>query len=62
VKAIMIPGAALAATLTTTATFVIFTERFLDGAWTYFVLIPALYAFFTYFHIRLGAPEAVIEY
>ncbi|KAA3646115.1 MAG: universal stress protein [Chloroflexi bacterium] len=60
-KVALITGTALAAILTTTATVIIFEERFLEGAWTYFVFIPILYAFFTYFRNRLGEPTAEME-
>jgi nucleotide-binding universal stress UspA family protein len=54
-------GAAIAATLTSGATIIIFRERFLEGAWTYFVFIPVLYAVFTYFRQKLGAPSLLKE-
>ena len=53
----IILGTSIAAMLTTLATILIFEERFLEGAWTYFVFIPLLYAVFTYFRSRLGAPS-----
>lgn len=43
-----------AAVLTAIATVIIFYERFLEGAWVFFVLIPLLYLAFTYFHGRLA--------
>lgn len=49
-------GTIFAALLTTIATVIIFYERFSDGAWTYFVFIPALYAVFTLFRRLLGDP------
>jgi nucleotide-binding universal stress UspA family protein len=58
----MILGMVTAALLTTSATLVIFYERFLEGAWTYFLFIPALFAIFTYFRDRLGAPSPAMEY
>jgi nucleotide-binding universal stress UspA family protein len=58
---IALVGASLAALLTSGATFIIFRERFLDGAWSYLVFIPVLYAVFSYFRGRLGAPTAVKE-
>jgi len=61
-KLAMIIGAALAATLTTGATVTIFFERFLEGAWTYLIFIPLLYATFTYFRNRLGAPTQEMDY
>jgi hypothetical protein len=57
-----IPGAVAAAVLTTGATLVIFGERFIEGAWTYFVFIPALYGAFTYFRDRYGEPSPEMEY
>jgi len=48
----------LAACLTTIATGIIFYERFSEGAWTYFIFIPALYFIFTYFRKLLGAPTS----
>lgn len=52
-------GAALAALLTTTATLIIFTDRFREGAWAYFLLIPVLYIGFGEARRRLGAPSPV---
>ncbi len=49
-------GTVVAALLTTAATVIIFEERFFEGAWTYLVLIPALYVIFTRFRSRLGVP------
>ena len=43
-KAGLIAGTIVAAMLTTGATLVIFEERFLEGAWAYFLFIPVLYA------------------
>jgi nucleotide-binding universal stress UspA family protein len=54
-------GTILAAILTTGATFIIFFERFLEGAWTYFIFIPLLYAGFTYVRNRLGKPSEATE-
>jgi nucleotide-binding universal stress UspA family protein len=54
-------GAAFAALLTSAATLIIFRERFLEGAWSYLVFIPVLYAIFSYFRGRLGIPTAVKE-
>jgi nucleotide-binding universal stress UspA family protein len=54
-------GAAIAATLTSGATIIIFRERFLEGAWTYFVFIPVLYVVFTYFRQKLGVPSLLKE-
>jgi nucleotide-binding universal stress UspA family protein len=58
----LIFGTVLASVLTTAATGILFKERFLEGAWTYLVFIPLLYAFFTYFRNRLGAPSPIMEY
>lgn len=55
----LITGTTIAAFLTSAATLLIFEERFFEGAWTYFLFIPILYALFTYFRNRLGAPGAV---
>ena len=54
-------GTAVAAAITTAATVVIFQERFLEGAWTYFLFIPLLYVAFSYFRTRLGTPSPVSE-
>ncbi len=60
--AILIAGAAAAAILTTGAALVIFEERFFEGAWAYLVLIPALYAGFTWFRSRMGTPSPEMDY
>lgn len=52
-------GAGLAALLTSTATVLIFADRFRDGAWAYFLLIPMLYFGFGEARRRLGAPSSV---
>ncbi|NNE97705.1 MAG: universal stress protein, partial [Pyrinomonadaceae bacterium] len=54
-------GTVLATALATIATVIIFQERFMEGAWLYFVLIPALYIGFTYYRKRLGSPPSVEE-
>jgi nucleotide-binding universal stress UspA family protein len=54
-------GTATAAALTSVATIIIFIERFVDGAWAYFVLLPFLYLLFTFFRYRLGEPTPVEE-
>ncbi len=51
----------IAATLTTGATIIIFGERFLEGTWTYLVLVPVLFAAFTLSRNRLGAPSPALE-
>ncbi|MGD8751959.1 MAG: universal stress protein [Anaerolineales bacterium] len=60
-RMILIIGTSGGALLTTSATAIIFEERFFDGAWTYFVFIPGLYAVFTYFRARLGEPSPVMD-
>lgn len=59
---LLIGGTILASLLTSAATLIIFYERFLEGAWTYFLFIPLLYAFFTYFRNRLGVPSPLMDY
>lgn len=54
-------GTVVAASLTTIATFIIFAERFREGAWTYLIFIPVLYIIFTYFRRRLGDPTPADE-
>jgi len=60
-KTAMMLGTIVAAILTSGATVIIFWERFREGVWTYFLFIPVLYLFFTYFRSRLGAPSAAKE-
>lgn len=45
--------------ITTGATLIIFEERFLEGAWSYLLLVPALYLIFGYCRKRLSAPDTV---
>lgn len=54
-------GTALAALVTTAAAGLIFYERFTEGAWAYFILVPLLYVGFTQFRKRLGSPMLVDE-
>ncbi len=54
-------GTVIASVLTTIATFIIFQERFKEGAWLYFILIPLLYLGFSYYRKRLGSPPSVEE-
>ena len=61
-KLALIVGTAVAALLTTGATISIFEERFLEGAWTYFIFIPILYMIFTYFRNRMGDPSPDMDY
>jgi len=58
----LITGATVAALLTTVATLIIFEERFLEGAWAYFLFIPILYVAFTFFRRRMGAPSPEMDY
>jgi len=58
----LIGGTIVAALLTTGSTLIIFEERFLEGAWTYFIFIPILYATFSYFRRHMGRPSAEMEY
>ncbi|MDH3456848.1 MAG: universal stress protein [Gemmatimonadota bacterium] len=55
-------GTVIAAFLTTIATGIIFYERFFEGAWTYLLFLPALYAVFTYYRARLGKPLPLDEH
>ncbi len=61
-KAVGIVVTVLAASLTTSATIFIFKERFFQGAWIYFLLIPMLYAAYSYCRQRLGTPSLAIDY
>ncbi len=61
-KALLIPGTAIAALLTTGATFIIFEERFFEGAWTYLLFIPILYIGFSISRNKLGEPDPVLDY
>jgi len=58
----LITGTVVAALLTTGSTGIIFVERFLEGAWTYFIFIPILYAAFSYFRRHMGRPSPEMEY
>ncbi|MCY7347647.1 MAG: universal stress protein [Pyrinomonadaceae bacterium] len=59
VRMFSLVGTIVAALLTTGATFIIFGERFYEGAWTYLIFIPVLYAAFSFYRKRLGAPTSV---
>ncbi len=59
---LLLAGTSLAAVMTTLATLLIFEERFLEGAWTYFLFIPVLYLMFSYFRNRFGEPTAIQDY
>ncbi len=50
-----------AAFLTSIATFVIFRERFTEGAWSYLLLVPCLYLILDNYRRRLGPPPALDE-
>lgn len=54
-------GTGLAASVTTGAAALILVERFLEGAWLYAVLVPALCLVFTRFRTKLGAPTPLEE-
>ncbi len=61
-SAALIVGTVIAALLTTSATVIIFFERFTEGAWTYFIFIPLLYAWFSFSRGRLGEPTPEMDY
>jgi nucleotide-binding universal stress UspA family protein len=61
-KGAIIIGTALTAALTTSATAIIFTERFFDGAWTYLLFIPILFGLFSFSRQRLGEPTPEEDY
>jgi L-asparagine transporter-like permease len=56
----LLVGTILAAFLASVATLIIFEERFLEGAWTYFLFIPILYVLFSYCHRQLSRPAGPI--
>jgi nucleotide-binding universal stress UspA family protein len=60
-KVVSLIGTIIASVLTSIATVIIFEERFFEGAWLYFILIPALYIVFSYYRKRLGSPPSVEE-
>jgi hypothetical protein len=51
-------GAVVAAGLTSAAMVVILAERFLDGVWLYFALVPVLYAAMSWARRSRGAPTS----
>ena len=61
-SALLIFGTILAAILTTGATIIIFVERFAEGAWTYFIFIPLLYALFGFTRRQMGQPSVALDY
>ena len=54
-------GAVVAATFTSTATAVIFAERFGDGVWAYLLLVPLFYVGMSAARRARGAPSAEQE-
>jgi nucleotide-binding universal stress UspA family protein len=61
-KFLLILGTVLAAIMTTGAAILIFSERFFEGAWTYIILIPALFILFSFSRSRLGEPTPEMDY
>ncbi|HUX43222.1 MAG TPA: universal stress protein [Terracidiphilus sp.] len=61
-QALGFAGVLAAALLTTIATVIIFLERFTEGAWAYFLLIPLLYVALSYFRRQLGEPVPLSEH
>lgn len=59
VKLVTLAGTIFSALLTTFATVIIFDERFTEGAWSYFLLMPIFYAIFTYYRRHLGPPPSI---
>jgi nucleotide-binding universal stress UspA family protein len=55
-------GTIIAALLTSGATVIIFVERFTQGAWAYFLLIPLLYFWFSYVRWQLGEPVPLSDH
>ena len=55
-------GSIVAALLTSAATIIIFVERFMHGAWAYFLLIPAIYFWLSFVRSRLGEPVPLTEH
>ena len=58
---VSVVGTGAAALITSGAAALIFYERFLDGAWSYFAMIPAIYIVFTRYRKKLGPPSHVEE-
>ncbi len=52
-------GTAIAAILCSGATYIIFEERFTEGAWLYLVILPVMYVVFRHFRRRLGPPKSI---
>jgi nucleotide-binding universal stress UspA family protein len=55
-------GISIAALLTTGASILIFVERFSEGVWAYFLIVPVLYAAFGYVRRLRGAPTALDDH
>jgi len=55
-------GSIVAALLTSAATIIIFVERFMHGAWAYFLFIPAIYFWLSFVRSRLGEPVPLTEH
>lgn len=55
-------GATIAALLTSGATVIVFVERFTQGAWAFFLLLPLLYFWFSYVRSRRGEPVALSDH
>lgn len=55
---VLLAATTTAALLTTTAAALIFWERFFEGAWTYLVMIPVLFAGMTLARKQRGLPTA----
>ena len=58
----LVVGTVLAALLTTSATGIIFEERFFEGAWTYLIFVPILFWLFTFSRQHLGDPTPEEDY
>lgn len=58
-KLLSLIGTLISATLTTFATLIIFEERFFEGAWSYFLIIPVFYVIFSHYRRRLGPPPSI---
>lgn len=61
-RAAMLTGTIAAALLTSMATALIFEERFFEGAWTYLLFLPVLYAVFSWYRKQLGPPMALDDH
>ncbi len=61
-RILTLAGVIVAAALTTVATALIFEERFREGAWTYLLFLPVLYAVFSWYRTRLGPPMELDDF